>query len=256
MSADPRAELRQMTRRSFGIGAAAALTGFVGWQALQRAEKEDRLAWPLRRVLQFNQWVGERIVGTAGLAPTFPAAAAETPRVNGGFGLEGEVDAASWRVRVEWPAGRRDVSLKEIQQLPRTELVTELKCIEGWSCVVGWSGIRLLDFMTHFTVGDRTGRPPEPQQRPGDLLRFAYLETPDRKYYVGLDAACAVHPQTLLCDRMNGEPLTPGHGAPLRLVTPVKYGIKSIKRIGLIRFQDERPTDYWAERGYDWFAGL
>jgi len=55
---------------------------------------------------------------------------------------------------------------------------------------------------------------------------------------------------------MNGAPLTSEHGAPLQLVIPVKYGIKNIKRIGSIRFTAERPTDYWAERGYDWFAGL
>ncbi len=54
---------------------------------------------------------------------------------------------------------------------------------------------------------------------------------------------------------MNGEPLQPEHGAPLRLVIPVKYGIKSIKRIGSIHFTDKRPDDYWAERGYDWYAG-
>jgi len=39
------------------------------------------------------------------------------------------------------------------------------------------------------------------------------------------------------------------------LVITVKYGIKSIKRIGTIRFTDRRPPDYWAERGYDWYAG-
>jgi len=55
---------------------------------------------------------------------------------------------------------------------------------------------------------------------------------------------------------MNGEPLTIEHGAPLRLVIPVKYGIKSIKRIGVIRFTDERPKDFWAEQDYDWYAGL
>jgi DMSO/TMAO reductase YedYZ molybdopterin-dependent catalytic subunit len=43
---------------------------------------------------------------------------------------------------------------------------------------------------------------------------------------------------------------------PLRLVIPVKYGIKNIKRIGLIRFTNSRPADYWAEEGYDWYAGL
>ena len=55
---------------------------------------------------------------------------------------------------------------------------------------------------------------------------------------------------------MNGEALTAEHGAPLRLVIPVKYGIKNIKMIGTIRFTDQRPADYWARRGYDWYAGL
>jgi DMSO/TMAO reductase YedYZ molybdopterin-dependent catalytic subunit len=67
--------------------------------------------------------------------------------------------------------------------------------------------------------------------------------------------ASAVHPQTLLCYEMDGRPLTPEHGAPLRLVIPVKYGIKNLKQIGTIRFTDVRPADYWAERGYDWYAG-
>jgi DMSO/TMAO reductase YedYZ molybdopterin-dependent catalytic subunit len=65
----------------------------------------------------------------------------------------------------------------------------------------------------------------------------------------------ALHPQTLLCYEMNGQPLPVEHGGPLRLVTTVKYGIKSIKRIGRITFIDERPPDFWAERGYDWYAG-
>ena len=49
--------------------------------------------------------------------------------------------------------------------------------------------------------------------------------------------------------------LTMEHGAPLRLVTPTKYGIKQIKRIGRIGFTSERPADYRAERGYDWYSG-
>jgi len=55
---------------------------------------------------------------------------------------------------------------------------------------------------------------------------------------------------------MNGEPLTLPHGAPLRLVVPVKYGIKNIKRIGRIEYTNERPADYWAAVGYDYYAGL
>jgi DMSO/TMAO reductase YedYZ molybdopterin-dependent catalytic subunit len=65
----------------------------------------------------------------------------------------------------------------------------------------------------------------------------------------------AMHPQTLLCYEMNGKPLPMDQGYPLRLIIPVKYGIKSIKRIGSIYFSDQRPADYWAERGYDYYSG-
>ena len=88
-----------------------------------------------------------------------------------------------------------------------------------------------------------------------DLPEYVSMETPDGAYYVGLDMASALHPQTLLCYEMNGKPLTADHGAPLRLAIPVKYGIKNIKNIGKIKFTDERPKDYWAELGYDWYAG-
>ena len=40
------------------------------------------------------------------------------------------------------------------------------------------------------------------------------------------------------------------------IATPNKYGIKCLKRIGVIRYARERPADYWAERSYDWYAGL
>ena len=58
-----------------------------------------------------------------------------------------------------------------------------------------------------------------------------------------------------VCYAMNGKALTLEHGAPLRLVTPLKYGIKSLKRIGTLRFSNSRPADYWAEQGYDYYAG-
>ena len=87
------------------------------------------------------------------------------------------------------------------------------------------------------------------------LLPYVSLVTPDGGYYVGMDMPSILHPQTLLAYEMNGEPLTIAHGAPLRLVTPTKYGIKQIKRIGRIAFTEERPADFWAERGYDWYSG-
>ena len=179
------------------------------------------------------------------------------PRVNGSIGLDSDLDTAAWRLRVVGSAGERAatvVHLEDIKALPRVEMTTELRCIEGWSDVVHWAGARLADLASVTGLATRGGRPAA-RQGAGDLLGYAALATPDGNYYVGLDMASALHPQTLLCYEMDGRPLTPEHGAPLRLVIPVKYGIKNLKRIGTIRFTDTRPADYWAERGYDWYAG-
>ncbi len=146
------------------------------------------------------------------------------------------------------------LTLKDIKSLPRVEMTTELKCIEGWSIVVSWAGARFSDFLAKFPPATADGSPPDINQ-PQNFLPFVSMVTPDGSYYVGMDMPSIMHPQTLLCYEMNGAPLTMEHGAPLRLVSPTKYGIKQIKRIGRIAFTAERPADYWAERGYDWYAG-
>ncbi len=148
------------------------------------------------------------------------------------------------------------LTLDDIRNLPRTEMTTELKCIEGWSAIVNWAGARFSDFADEFkpaTINDNSSDSRSSLAK--NLVRYVSMETPDGGYYVGFDMESAMHPQTLLCYEMNGQPLTLEHGAPLRLVTATKYGIKSIKRIGRIEFTDEQPDDFWAERGYDWYSG-
>jgi DMSO/TMAO reductase YedYZ molybdopterin-dependent catalytic subunit len=251
--------MRRLTRRAFLTGGLATLVGAGVWGWLATAAAEDGVPWPLRRVLRFNQRLAETYASPQRLAPTFPAASAQHPaRTNGLVGLSEDVDAATWQMRVEHEGrgGYRMIGLDYLRSLPRTDLVTELKCVEGWSQILHFAGVRFVDFLTRFGLGTRSGRAPDPDRNPTDLYRYVYLATPAEAYYVGLDMAAALHPQTLLCDAMNGQPLTRQHGAPLRLYLAVKYGFKSIKRIGLIRFQDRRPLDYWGERGYDWYAGL
>jgi hypothetical protein len=249
----------RLTRRSFVTGAVAALAGFGAWRWLTTAGPEDGLPWPLRRALRFNQKLGEGLFSGEQLAPTFPDGSVQGPaRTNGLIGLDGDIAPAAWEIGIQH-AGRgakQAISLQDVQGLPRVDLVTEFKCVEGWSEVMHFGGVRFRDFVTRFGLATRSGRAPDPEGDPHDLYRFVYLATPNEDYYVGLDVASALHPQTLLCDSMNWRPLTREHGAPLRLYLAVKYGYKSLKRIGLIRFQDERPGDYWAERGYDWYAGL
>jgi DMSO/TMAO reductase YedYZ molybdopterin-dependent catalytic subunit len=114
--------------------------------------------------------------------------------------------------------------------------------VEGWSQVVHWGGTSFVDFAKRFPAA------------PG--MEYVGMSTADGGYYVGLDLASAMQVQTLLCYEMSGAPLEDDHGAPLRLCIPTKYGIKNIKQIAKISYSNVRPPDYWAERGYDWYAGL
>jgi DMSO/TMAO reductase YedYZ molybdopterin-dependent catalytic subunit len=250
--------MRRLTRRTFITGGLAALAGLGAWRWLTTATPEDGVPWPLRHVLRFNEGLVEGFGSPHGLAPTFPAESVQgAARINGLVGLADVVEAAGWQLNVQHEGrGAQSIPLRDVQALPRLELVTELKCVEGWSEVMQFGGVRFLDFATHFGLGTRSGRAPDPAGNPQDLFRYVYLATPDEAYYVGLDMASALHPQTLLCDTMNEMPLSRAHGAPLRLYLTVKYGFKSLKRVGLIRFTNTRPPDYWADRGYDWYAGL
>jgi hypothetical protein len=138
------------------------------------------------------------------------------------------------------------LTMDDLLALPRHELVTQFKCIEGWSEIVHWAGVRMSDFIEAYP----------PQRVDGKDPKYVYMETPDGDYYTGYDLEVCRHPQTLLVTEMMGFPLTQFHGAPLRLHMPTKYGYKQIKRIGLIAYTNNKPDDYWTKLGYDWYAGL
>lgn len=146
-------------------------------------------------------------------------------------------------------------TLDDIKKLPRVEMTTEFKCIEGWSYIVHWAGARLVDFIAKYPPATKSGNPLDLAKHLDDLPDYVSLRTPDAEYYVGLEIESALHPQTLLCYEMNGKPLPVEHGGPLRLVIPVKYNVKNLKRIGTIEYTSKRPADYWAEQGYDWYVG-
>ena len=147
------------------------------------------------------------------------------------------------------PAGTAGLllTMADLLKFPRHELVTEFKCVEGWSQIAHWGGLRMADLIEAY---------PPARKPDGSLPQYVYMETPSGDYYVGYDMAVCRHPQTLLVTEMAGKPLTQLHGAPLRLHAPTKYGYKQIKRIGLIAYTDTKPDDYWTKLGYDWYAGL
>jgi DMSO/TMAO reductase YedYZ molybdopterin-dependent catalytic subunit len=237
-------EYRGISRRSFLTAGAAVVGGVLGFYGLQKGPEIDNVPELTRRAHQLNERIWSAAFRDEHLAPTFPPSESSVLRVNGRVGLRTEVDLAAWRLEVQAPDGSviGTHTLADVEALPKHEMVIEHKCVEGWSQITTWAGARFSDFQALYP----------------EYAASAYvaMETPGGGYYVGNDRATMDHPQTLLVYEMVGQALDQEHGAPLRLATPLKYGIKQLKRIGVIRFTDEPPADYWAERGYDYYAAL
>jgi DMSO/TMAO reductase YedYZ molybdopterin-dependent catalytic subunit len=156
-----------------------------------------------------------------------------------------DFDPATWKLIVIKSGGDTlAVTLDDIRKLPKTDIIFNFKCIEGWNQVQHWAGVRFSDFLEAYHLSAEA------------QMKYVGLVTPDEDYYVGIDMPSILHPQTILCYELNGRPLPMKEGYPLRLIIPVKYGIKHLKRIGTMFFSDNRPPDYWAERGYDYYSGL
>ena len=219
---------------------------FAGWKWLRHQPTEQGALKPLRTVLDYNESIFTNIFSSNHLAKTYPVSdAVPRVRVNGDAGMSANFDPATWKLHVvRSPGDTLLIGMDEIKALPKTELVFDFKCIEGWSQVTHWAGVRFSDFVKHFGLEDDA------------KMKFTGLETPDEEYYVGIDNKSMMHPQTILCYEMNGAPLPMNQGYPLRLIIPVKYGIKHLKRIGTMYFSNTRPKDYWYERGYDYYSGL
>ena len=240
---DVDAQLRRSTRRSFLTMGIAAVAGVGAWKFLRSRPLVTGLPAPFRAGVETNDKLAMAYFSPKRLSSTYPPSRLTRPRVNGGLGLSANNDPAAWRLTIQGVAGGAHVvTLDEIKAFPRRTMITEFRCIEGWSTINQWAGARLSDVMAAFP--------------PAQPTRYVAMETPDRGYYVGLDMESCLHPQTLLAYELNGAPLTWQHGAPLRLAIPVKYGVKNIKRVGTIRYTDVRPADFWAEQGYDWYLGL
>jgi DMSO/TMAO reductase YedYZ molybdopterin-dependent catalytic subunit len=128
--------------------------------------------------------------------------------------------------------------------------ITRLVCVEVWSAIAWWSGSRFDDLLHAY--------PPVPKAKWAHIESSVNLDAngdPD-PYFVSIDLLTAQHPQTLLATHLNGKPLTVEHGAPLRLLVPVKLGLKNIKAITRITYTKDEPPDYWAKRGYSRYDGI
>ena len=183
-------------------------------------------------------------------------------RVNGTHVPAGEAYAqhtaekfVNWRLRVEGLVNRPlAVSPAQLQQMPKRTQITRHDCVEGWSAIGEWTGAPLKLLL------DAAGLMQQ--------ARYLVFHCADRMgtgemYYESIDLIDALHPQTILAWALNGQALSVGHGAPVRLRVERQLGYKHAKYVERIEAVADLSTvrggkgGYWEDgSGYQWYAGI
>lgn len=144
-------------------------------------------------------------------------------------------------------------SLVELKSLPSRTQITRHDCVEGWSVIGKWKGVRLEEIL-------KLVRP----RSEAKYVVFRCMDTDSdgNNYYESIDLVDAVHPQTILAYELNDRPLPIDNGAPLRLRVENQLGYKHAKYIRAIELVESFEKigggkgSYWADQGYEWYAGI
>lgn len=147
-----------------------------------------------------------------------------------------------WRLEVSG-AVRQPLSLTldDLQKLKRKTQRVNHYCVEGWTAVATWSGVRVSEIARVAQITSDA-----------DYVDFQSF---DAGYHESWDIDSALHPQTLVAYGMDGHYLGANHGAPARVHSPVKLGYKSTKYLTKMVFMPKQAGGYWSDRGYEWYAG-
>jgi DMSO/TMAO reductase YedYZ molybdopterin-dependent catalytic subunit len=256
--------LRHQSRRDFLVFGTGALAALAGGAFLLPQETLSRLGvrrnmdspgkeWFLNRALRIDDDVAEALYSANRSVPTFTKSQITSLKNNYNGATPDPGYIPGWKLTLDGLASGLSISLDIRNLLTRFsvhEQITRLVCVEGWSAIAWWAGLRFDDLLRAY--------PPMSQAKWARVESSVNLDAsgnPD-PYFMSLDLATAGHPQTLLATHFHGQPLTVDHGAPLRLLVPVKLGLKNVKAITTITYIAEEPRDYWAERGYSRYDGI
>ena len=207
----------------------------------------------------------QRLLMGQALAREFkPADISPTFRVNGtaapaspDYQILADTGFEGWTLRVDGLVRRPlDLTLDQLKTLHVRSQITRHDCVEGWSAIGQWTGpqlgavLNLAGLLPNaryivFRCADAMGGDPEGTDY----------------YYESIDLIDAFHPQTILAYAMNGQPLSIGHGAPLRLRVERQLGYKHAKYVMRVEAVESLTGirggrgGYWEDYGYEWYAG-
>ena len=228
---------RLFLRRSLTLGGLSLLSGCS-------IVDEDSVEHALMKVSRFNDRVQGWLFDPTQLAPTYPESMITRPFPFNAYYSEDKVphvDARSYRLEIGGlVADRHAWTLPELHALPQTDQITRHICVEGWSAIGRWGGVRFSEFLAR--IGADTG---------AKYIGFKCVDG----YYTSIDMPTALHPQTLLTLSYDAERLPPQYGFPMKLRMPTKLGYKNPKHIQAIFVTNTYPGGYWEDQGYNWFGG-
>jgi len=228
---------RLFLRQGLTLGGLALLTGCS-------ISNNASVASALRKVSRFNDRAQAWLFDPNRLAPTYPKSMITHPFPFNAFYAEAqapEVDAASYRLELSGMiADKQPWTLDALRQLPQESQITRHICVEGWSAIGEWGGVRFSEFLRR--VGADT------------TAKYVGFKCADN-YYQSIDMPTALHPQTLMALTYAGETLPKKYGFPMKLRMPTKLGYKNPKHIMAIYLTNQNPGGYWEDQGYNWFGG-
>jgi DMSO/TMAO reductase YedYZ molybdopterin-dependent catalytic subunit len=252
---------KPIDRRRFLSGAvqAASLLALAGCDNLSRSDwfpsllsNTEKLTKKAQRALSPKKAMAREYT-EADRSAVFPANGNSNPE-NADYQAMVTKGFADWKLEigglVEKPAS---FSLTELRQMTSRTQTTRHDCVEGWSAIATWTGVKLGDLLERVQ--------PKPEAR-FIVFHCADPDEDGEKYYESIDFDEAYHPQTILAYGMNGQALPVAHGAPIRLRIERQLGYKHAKYVMKIEAV-ESLTDigggnggYWEDQGYEWYAGI
>jgi DMSO/TMAO reductase YedYZ molybdopterin-dependent catalytic subunit len=231
-------ERRGLIRGGLSLGALAMLTGCD-------VKRPASVQSALLAISRFNDDVQAMLFDPNKLAPTYPASMIlRPPKFNAYYDVMNvkPVDGATWRLELSGLiADKRAWTLPQLQALPQTNEVIKHICVEGWSYIGGWTGVRLRTFLEHVGADLRA--------------KYVAFKTAD-DYPSSIDMATALHPQTILATRYGGDTLADPFGYPVRLRMSTKLGYKNPKWVTAIEVTNTYPGGFWEDKGFPWFGGI
>jgi DMSO/TMAO reductase YedYZ molybdopterin-dependent catalytic subunit len=233
----PATARRLFLRQGLTLGGLSLLTGCS-------ISSNESVEHALAHVSKFNDRIQAWLFDPQRLAPTYPKSMITQPFPFNAFYSEDEaptVDASTYRLEVGGLiTDKRPWSLESLHKLPQESQITRHICVEGWSAIGEWGGVRFAEFLRR--VGADT------------TAKYVGFKCAD-DYYQSIDMPTALHPQTLLTLTYAGETLPRKYGFPMKLRMPTKLGYKNPKHIMSLFVTNTYPGGYWEDQGYNWFGG-